>query len=265
MSQTSTQEVLEERRGAVLWVTFNRPESRNAMTFPMYDRLGEICQEANQDDDLRCIVLTGAGEKAFVAGTDISLFRNFSTAEDALSYEQRMERNIGSLASVRVPVIAAIRGACTGGGFAIAGACDIRIGGPSARLGIPIARTLGNTLSMASLNLLVDLVGPAQAKELLFTARLLEAPEALAWGLLNEVTASDAEVEPRAQALAEQIAGMAPLTLRSIKAGIGRIMAAGHLSGEDARDLITMAYLSEDFKEGMEAFLAKRKPQWRGR
>ena len=258
-------EVLTRRQGPVLWVTFNRPEQRNAMTFEMYDRLGEICHEAAADEEVRCLVLEGAGEKAFVAGTDISLFRSFATAEDALEYEGRMERNIGALAGLQIPVIAALRGACTGGGFAIAAACDLRLGGPSAKFGIPIARTLGNTVSMASLNLLVDLLGVARAKELLFTARLVEAPEALSWGLLNELLPSDAEVAPRAQALAEQIAANAPLTLRSVKEGIRRIMEARHLPGTDAADLITMAYLSEDFKEGMSAFLEKRKPQWRGR
>ena len=161
------------------------------MTFAMYDRLGEIALEANRDEELRCIVLTGAGEKAFVAGTDISQFKAFDKEQDALDYEERMERNIGALGRVRVPTIAAIRGACTGGGFAIAGSCDIRIGGPSARFGIPIARTLGNCLSMASLNLLHELIGAARTKEMIFTARLIEAPEAKEIGILNELVAAD--------------------------------------------------------------------------
>lgn len=257
-------DLIEERRGPILWVTFNRPQARNAMTFAMYDRLGELAREANQDDELRCIVLTGAGG-AFVAGTDISQFKAFDREEDALEYEARMERNIGALGAVRVPTIAAIPGACTGGGFAIAGSCDIRIASPKARFGIPIARTLGNTLSMASLNLLVDLIGPARAKEMLFTARLIEAPEAKEIGLVSEVVASPEELLPRAQELAELIAGNAPLTLRSIKAGVHRIMERRHLAGSDARDLILMAYMSADFREGMSAFLEKRRPQWQGR
>jgi len=249
----------------VLWLTFNRPESRNAMTFAMYDRLGEIAREANQDDSLRCLVLTGAGDKAFVAGTDISQFKSFKTEADAIEYEERMEREIGALGRVRVPTIAAIRGACTGGGFAIAGSCDLRIGAPSARLGIPIARTLGNCLSMASLNLLVELMGPARAKEMLFTARLIEAPEAKAIGLLNEVVESEEALLPRAQALSEQIAGNAPLTIRAVKEGVRRILETRRLDPEEGRDLIVACYLSEDFREGMSAFLEKRKPRWQGR
>jgi enoyl-CoA hydratase/carnithine racemase len=235
------------------------------MTFAMYDRLGEIAREANRDETLRCLVLTGAGDKAFVAGTDISQFRGFSTEADAIEYEERMEREIGALGGVRVPTIAAIRGACTGGGFAIAGSCDIRLGAPSARLGIPIARTLGNCLSMASLNLLVELMGPARAKEMLFTARLIEAPEAKEVGLLNEVVESEEALLPRAEALAEQIAGNAPLTIRAVKEGVRRILKTRRLDPKEGRDLIVACYMSEDFREGMNAFLEKRKPQWQGR
>jgi enoyl-CoA hydratase/carnithine racemase len=249
----------------VLWLTFNRPEARNAMTFEMYDRLGEVARQANDDDSLRCLVLIGAGEKAFVAGTDITQFKDFRTEQDAIDYEERMEREIGSLARVRIPVLAAIRGACTGGGFAIAGACDIRVGSPSARFGIPIARTLGNCLSMASLNLLLDLMGPARAKEMIFTARLIEAPEAREIGLLNELVDSEESLVPRVEALAEQIAANAPLTIRAIKEGVRRILELRHLDPSLGRDLIVACYLSEDFREGIAAFLEKRKPNWQGR
>ena len=235
------------------------------MTFAMYDRLGEIAREANVDDSLRCLVLTGAGEKAFVAGTDISQFKEFRTEGDAIDYEERMEREIGALAGVRIPTIAAVRGACTGGGFAIAAACDIRVGSPSARFGIPIARTLGNCLSMASLNLLLDLLGPARAKELLFTARLIEAPEAKEVGLVNELVDSEESLIPRVEALAEQIAANAPLTIRAVKEGIRRILAERRLDPRQGRDLIVSCYLSEDFREGMSSFLEKRKPVWQGK
>ena len=258
-------ELIEDRRGDVLWLTFNRPQARNSMTFAMYDRLGEVCREADEDDSLRCLVLTGAGEKAFVAGTDISQFKDFRTEQDAVEYEARMEREIGSLAALRIPAIAAVRGACTGGGFAIAGACDIRVGSPSARFGIPIARTLGNCLSMASLNLLIDLMGPARAKEMIFTARLIEATEAKEIGILNEVVDSEESLIPRVEALAEQIAGNAPLTIRAIKEGVRRVLDKRHLDPSLGRDLIVSCYLSEDFREGMAAFLEKRKPNWQGR
>ncbi len=235
------------------------------MTFEMYDRLGEIAREANSDQSLRCVVLTGAGEKAFVAGTDISQFKAFSTESDAIAYEERMERQIGALGALRVPTIAAIRGACTGGGFAIAGSCDIRIGSPSARFGIPIARTLGNCLSMASLNLLIDLMGPSRVKEMIFSARLIESAEAREIGLLNELVATEAELFPRVEALAEQIAGNAPLTIRAVKVGVRRVMDQRHMDPELGRDLIVSCYMSEDFREGMAAFLEKRKPDWQGR
>jgi enoyl-CoA hydratase/carnithine racemase len=258
-------ELIEERRGDVLWLTFNRPQARNAMTFEMYERLGELAREVNQDDSVRCVVLTGAGEKAFVAGTDISQFKDFKTEQDSIDYEDRMEREIGSLAAIRVPTIAAVRGACTGGGFAIAGACDIRVASPSARFGIPIARTLGNCLSMASLNLLIDLMGPSRAKEMVFTARLIEAPEAREIGIANELVDSEEALMPRVEALAGQIAANAPLTIRAIKEGVRRIMALRHLDAALGRDLVVACYMSADFREGMEAFLEKRKPNWQGR
>ena len=248
----------------MLWLTFNRPEARNSMTFEMYDRLGDVAREVDLDDSVRCVVLTGAGEKAFVAGTDIAQFKGFRTEQDAVDYEDRMEREIGALAGIRVPTIAAIRGACTGGGFAIAGACDIRVASPSARFGIPIARTLGNCLSMASLNLLVDLMGPSRAKEMIFTARLIEAPEAREIGIVNELVASEEALFPRVEALVEQIAANAPLTIRAIKEGVRRILARRHLEGELGRDLIVACYMSADFREGMAAFLEKRKPNWQG-
>jgi len=258
-------ELLEERDAAgILWLTFNRPEARNAMTFAMYERLAEISAEVNSDDGVRLVVLRGAGEKAFVAGTDISQFKAFTNEEDAFAYEDRMEKAIGALAEIRVPTIAAIRGACTGGGFAIAGACDIRVGSPSARFGIPIARTLGNCLSMASVNLLIDLLGAARVKEMIFTARLIEAPEAREFGILQELVDSEASLGPRVAEIATQIAANAPLTLRAVKEAVRRVMESRHMDPLLGRDLISMCYMSEDFREGMSAF-EKRKPQWRGR
>jgi len=145
---TETDEILYEVKDpGIAWLTFNRPEARNAMTFGMYDRLGEICRSINQDDSVKAVVLRGAGDKAFVSGTDISQFRGFSTAQHSIDYEARMDRVFDALEDVRVPTVAAIQGACTGGGAGIAAACDLRVGAPSAKFGFPIARTLGNTLS----------------------------------------------------------------------------------------------------------------------
>ena len=255
-------ELLFEMKEGIGWITFNRPQARNAMTFAMYDRLTEICGEVEQDRSVKLLVLTGAGEKAFVAGTDISQFRAFKTAEDAFDYEARIERVLGALESLRVPTIAAISGACTGGGAAIAACCDLRIGAANARFGFPVARTLGNCLAMNNYARLKDLIGAARAKELLFTARLMEAEEAERLGLLSEVLPDRAALMERAAELADHIAGMAPLTLQATKQALLRLQT--RLSKEEGRDLIRLCYTSNDFREGMEAFLAKRKPEWTG-
>jgi enoyl-CoA hydratase/carnithine racemase len=209
------------------------------------------------------MVLTGAGDKAFAAGTDIGQFRAFKTPQDAVAYEERLDRVLGRLERCRVPTIAAIAGACTGGGAGIAAACDVRIGTKTLKFGFPIARTLGNCLSMSNLARLSGLLGPARTKELIFSARLVEAPEALALGLLSEVVDDTPALARRADELARLYAGHAPLTLRATKEALRRLQ---HPEGrEEAEDLILMTYMSEDFREGMDAFLSKRPPVWKGR
>lgn len=256
-------DLLHERRGAVAWVTFNRPEARNALTFAMYEELARICEEANRDDSLRVMVLRGAGDKAFASGTDINQFREFRTPQDSLDYEARIDRILTALENVRVPTIAAIAGACTGGGAAIAACCDLRIAARNAKIGFPIARTLGNCLSNANLSRLTALVGPARVKDMVFLARLLSAEEAAAAGLVNEVVEDLPALEQRAAEMAGQVAGHAPLTLRATKEQLRRLTR--QLSREEAQDLILMCYTSEDFREGMDAFLGKRPPRWKGR
>jgi enoyl-CoA hydratase/carnithine racemase len=262
-SVTLTDEILTERRGSVLWVTFNRPQARNAMTFAMWERLAEIARGCNEDDELRAVVFRGAGGKAFVAGTDIAEFRNFQIAQDALDYETRMDRIIGAVEQIRVPTIAAINGFCTGGGASIAAACDLRIGSPSTRIGYPVARTLGNCLSLPNYARLVVLIGVARVKDLVFRARLADAQESLAAGLLNEVTPDEESVATRAEELATAIAANAPLTLRATKEALRRI--SKRLVPDDGSDIVLMCYLSEDFKEGVDAFLSKRPAQWKGK
>ena len=256
-------DLLHERRGDIAWITFNRPEARNALTFAMYEELARICEEANKDDTLRVIVLRGAGEKAFASGTDINQFRAFKTPQDALDYEARIDRILTALEQCRVPTIAAIAGACTGGGAGIAACCDLRIAARNAKFGFPIARTLGNTLSSASLSRVTALIGPARVKDIVFTARLVDAEEAAKIGLVGELVDDLPALEKRAEELAKTVAGNAPLTLRSTKEGLRRIQRT--LSREEAQDLLLMCYMSEDFREGMDAFLNKRPPQWRGR
>jgi enoyl-CoA hydratase len=257
-----TEELLYDVRDGIARVTFNRPHARNALTFAMYERLAEICGAVNQDRSIRALILTGAGDKAFAAGTDISQFRAFKTPQDALDYEARIDRVVGSIEECRVPVIAAIAGACTGGGGGIAAACDLRIAAANARFGFPIARTLGNCLSMGNLSRLAAIIGFARAKEIILTARLVEAPEALAAGLVSEVLPDHAALMARVEALAKLLTGHAPLTMQATKEALRRLRPK--LAAEEGRDLILMCYMSRDFREGMEAFLGKRPPEWRG-
>ncbi|MDR7039393.1 enoyl-CoA hydratase/carnithine racemase [Methylobacterium sp. BE186] len=243
-------------------IVLNRPQARNALTFGMYEGLITLCGQIAEDSSVKAVIVAGAGEKAFAAGTDIAQFRGFKTPEDALGYERFMDRVLGTLERLRVPTIAAVAGACTGGGAAIAAACDLRIATQDARFGFPIARTLGNCLSQGNLKRLSALIGPARVKDILFTARLVGADEALAVGLVSEVVADAEALQARAAELATLLAGHAPLTLQATKEGLRRLQEGDTGTGED---LILQCYMSQDFREGMEAFLAKRPPHWSGR
>lgn len=256
-----TDDVRYEVRDGIGHLTFHRPRARNAMTFAMYERLYEIASGANEDPGLRALILTGAGG-AFVAGTDISEFRDFGSSEQALAYEEKMDRILGALEAVRVPTIAAIGGATTGGGLAIASACDLRIASADATFGMPIARTLGNCLSLANLVRLSSIIGVARVKELIFTARLMSSDEALRVGFVSEVVATD-QLADRAEELARAVSHQAPLTLWATKEGLRRIRQ--RLLPDEGSDLVLLCYTSADFREGVRAFLEKRKPEWRGR
>ena len=254
--------VLVEEEGRVVFLTINRPEARNAMTFQMYDGLVHACEWVDEHPDVRVFLLKGAGDKAFVAGTDISQFQHFKTREDILGYEERMDRVLGRLERVGRPTIAVIRGYAVGGGGAIAAACDMRIGAPDMQFGFPVARTLGNCLNMGNYARLVALIGPSRTKELLFTARMVGADEALHLGLVNEVVPVEG-LEDRVRELANTIAANAPLTLRASKEAVRRLMETDGTSPSE--DLVLMCYQSEDFREGVAAFMEKRKPTWKGR
>jgi len=259
---SASNDMLFDRHDGIGKVTFNRPQARNAFTFAMYERLAEICEEANRDHSLRVLVLQGSGDKAFAAGTDINQFRAFTTPQHALDYEARIDRVLGTLETCRVPTIAAITGACTGGGAGIAACCDLRIGTATTKFGFPIARTLGNCLSMSNISRLTALIGPARVKDLIFTARLVGADEALSVGLLGEVVDDVAALTRRADELAALIAGHAPLTLNATKQALSRLQR--RLSRDEGEDLILSCYMSRDFREGLDAFLSKRAPQWKG-
>ncbi|HYU82326.1 MAG TPA: enoyl-CoA hydratase/isomerase family protein [Candidatus Polarisedimenticolia bacterium] len=256
-----TEEIRTERRGRALWISVDRPAARNAMTFAMYDRLAAVCREANTDTQVKAVVLTGSGD-AFVAGTDITQFVDFKEASQALDYERRMDGWLGAIEDVRVPTIAALRGPVVGGGLAIAAACDLRVATPSARFGVPVARTLGNCFSAANLVRLAALVGLGRVKELVFTAGLIDAQEARAIGLVSEVVPDEAGLDARVDELVEQLASFAPLTLHATKEMVRRIRA--RMMPDEAADLVALCYTSADFREGVAAFIGRRKPVWKG-
>jgi enoyl-CoA hydratase/carnithine racemase len=261
-AQVSKEEVLVSRDGPIVTLTFNRPEARNAMTWGMYERLYQVCEEVDADDAIRVLVLKGAGGKAFVAGTDISQFTQFKGAEDGLKYERDGDKRSGRIARVTKPVIAQIEGVTVGGGFGIAAGADIRIGTPDSRFGLPIARTLGNCLSMKNYATFMDLIGPSRLKEMIFTARLLSAEEALAAGFLHQIVPAG-EIEAKVKEIAGKVASHAPITLAVTKEAIRRIQAARAVP--DGDDLVAKTYGSADFREGVRAFVEKRPPRWTGK
>jgi enoyl-CoA hydratase/carnithine racemase len=247
-------EVDLERRGPALWVTFNRPEAHNAMTFAMYESLYEACETADADDEVRVLVLRGGGEKAFVAGTDIRQFADFDeTGEDALAYEATIDRIVGRLETVTKPTVALVDGFAMGSGLALSATCDLRVCTPAAKFGLPIARTVGNCLSMENYARLAALLGPARLKDIIFTARAIEAEEALAIGLATEVVEAES-AEARVEALCELLASHAPVTLKVTKEALRRIRAATTPEGDD---LVREAYGSEGFRRNVAAFLAR--------
>tara|TARA_E500000305_G_scaffold108488_1_gene111000 strand:- start:232 stop:1020 length:789 start_codon:yes stop_codon:yes gene_type:complete len=261
--ENTTEDLIYEVKDGIGWITFNRPKARNAFTFAMYEGVAEICREAGKGAAVSAIVMCGAGDKAFAAGTDISQFKDFSTAEDAFAYEDNGNRMMADIERCPVPTIAAIHGACTGGGAAVAASCDIRLTAADLKFGFPIARTLGNCLSNENLRRLSWLVGPARVSEMLLTARLVGAEEAKAIGLVSEVLPDRDAVMARATELSETLKGHAPITMRVTKEALRRLRTSGAVP-ED-RDLIEAAYTSADFREGMSAFLEKRRPTWQNR
>jgi enoyl-CoA hydratase/carnithine racemase len=250
--------------GPIATLTFNRPEARNAMTWAMYDALVDACERTDADPGIRVLVLRGAGGRAFVAGTDIAQFQSFETSDHGLNYEKRLDAVLDRLEQVTKPTIAAIQGVAVGGGCAIALTCDLRIATPESALGIPVARTLGNCLSGTTYARLADTIGAARVKDLLYTGRLAGAAEALSFGMVTRVVEPDA-LDDAVRQLAQEIAANAPLTIRATKEMLRRIAAKRRLDAGADRDLVELCYTSDDFREGVSAFLTKRRPQWTGR
>ena len=258
----SSNETIFEITPPFATITFNRPDARNAMTWGMYDALVKACDQVDANRDVRVFILKGAGGKAFVSGTDISQFQTFREPKDGIEYEKRVSGVLGRLAAVIKPTITQVEGFATGAGCGLVATCDLSIASDDSQIGIPIARTLGNVASSGTFARIVNLIGPARAKEMIFTGRLFSAQEAAAMGLINRVVPK-ASLESEVMALATQVAANAPLTIRATKEMTRRLMEARNPNQGDA-DLIEVCYMSADFKEGVTAFLSKRKPQWTG-
>jgi enoyl-CoA hydratase len=254
-------EVHLTREGGVAKVIFDRQQARNAMTWRMYEQLGDICARLAGDDGIRVVVFRGAGGKAFVAGTDIAQFLEFKSGDDGIAYEQRMEAYLAALEALPMPTLAVVEGFAIGGGLAIAACCDLRIATPGTRFGVPIARTLGNCLSVKNVARLVSALGAARTKRVLLLAEMIGAEEALSCGFLAEIVAP-ADVDRRIDELCERLARNAPVTMRVSKEAIRRLLHAG-LPDDD--DLVRECYGSEDFHRGVRAFVDKREAQWTGR
>jgi enoyl-CoA hydratase/carnithine racemase len=255
----SESHVLYQQDGPVATITINRAEARNSMTFEMYDRLYDLCERVDADDAVRVMVLTAAGDKAFVTGTDINQFKSFRTKEHVLGYEERIGRVLGRIELIRKPTIARIPGDAVGGGLFMALHCDLRVAVPGARFGVPVARTLGNFPAPASYSRLVAAVGPFRARSMILQASLLPAAEAQRLGIVDEVVERE-QIDERVAQIAAKLATHAPRTMAAAKEATRRLVARIDL--QDAADLLFSCYLTDDFQEGVSAFLEKRPANW---
>jgi enoyl-CoA hydratase/carnithine racemase len=257
---TSTAELLTEELDGVLRVTFNRPETRNAMTWGMWDGLLAAAQRADEDPTVRALVLRGAGGEAFVAGTDISQFHEFTDGEDGVAYEAKVTKVVAALETVAKPTVAVVEGFCVGGGLVIAAACDIRLAAPGSRFGVPVARTVGNCLSMNTYSLLVHHLGPARTLSMLLTAQLMGTEEAAATGFVTPV--DDGALDTTLDRLLHRLAGNAPLSVWAAKEAVHRLRMQNLPDGDD---IVRRVFASADFKAGVQSFTTKEKPRWQGR
>lgn len=256
-------EIIVGRQGPVLTVTFNRPAQRNAVTWAMYEGLIEACDRADADDAVRVMVLRGAGEEAFVAGTDIAQFAEFSGGDDGIAYERKIGRIIARLEDVDVPTIAAIRGYCVGAGLFLAAACDLRLATPEARFGVPVARTLGNCLSIPMYALLAHHLGASRTLDLMLNARMLPAAAAEAAGFVAEVAE---DLDEAVRQTVDRLLGHAPLTMWAAKEAARRLRRATLAAADvDGDDIVARVYGSDDFSEAVRAFTARRRASWTGR
>ena len=249
-----------ERRDAIATITFDRPGARNALTWAMYEELERALDRVASEPGVRVVVLRGAGGN-FAAGTDISQFTAFTSGDDGVDYERRLEGVLTKLESLPAATVAAVEGYAAGGGLALAAASDLRVASPNAQFGVPIARTIGNSLSMSNYARLVASLGAARTKAMLLTAEFMSADEARSIGFVVRVFephAFDRELE----LLCARLASHAPLTLQVTREAVRRIVSR---AASDGDDLVRRVYGSRDFREGVAAFVDKRKPRWEGR
>ncbi|MBU3577277.1 enoyl-CoA hydratase/isomerase family protein [Polynucleobacter sp. UK-Kesae-W10] len=244
--------------GPIARITFNHPAARNAMTWPMYEELKKICDAIAINPEIRVAIFRGAGDKAFVSGSDIQQFADLQKDEE---YEVAVDHIFESLQELPIPTIALIEGLAVGSGLLIATACDFRISTPEARFGIPVARTLGNCLSPSNLAWISAHLGIPMVKKMLLTSELVKAPELLASGFLYQ-TAPAGEITQYADELAHKMAVLAPITQKASKITLARLLKQNL---PDCSDLMRETYNSADFKEGVNAFLDGRPPKWRGK
>lgn len=261
----ANQAIVRKRQGATEWIIFNRPAARNALTHEMESALTGLFRELGADKDVRAVVLTGApGSKpAFVAGQDMGDLGDANSAVSSMAMEVNSEDMLESLEQLRVPTISAMAGACVGVGALMAAACDIRIAAPSLRFGFPIARTVGNCLSIKNYARLVGMIGYARTKDMVFDAALLDASAALAAGAVREVVQAEDRLLQRAQEIGDHLATLAPLTLWATKEALRRLRDAS-LPKDADDDLLLACYLSSDYEEGISAFMQKRAPVFTG-
>jgi enoyl-CoA hydratase/carnithine racemase len=256
--------VLAAREGAVGWITFNRPERHNALAVEMWAAIPEALDLLEADDEVRVIVLRGAGGKAFVSGADISQFEKQRSGEQGrVGYDTLVGTANQRLANARCPTIAMIRGYCIGGGLGVALQCDLRVATRESRFGIPAAR-LGVGYGHQGLKRLMDVVGPAFAMEIFFTARQFSADEALAMGLVNRVL-DDADLEGFVAEYCNRIADNAPLTIGAVKTCVRELLRGDRLDRERCEAVVRACFDSEDYVEGRRAFMEKRRPVFKGR
>jgi enoyl-CoA hydratase len=258
-----TGQILTERDGHIATVILDNRDKLNALTMAMWQQVGDVMATLSGDDSLRCIVMRGAGEKAFAAGADISNFETErGSPEQAAKYHQAVDTAMNATLECRHPVVALVNGACVGGGLELACTCDMRICGESSRFGVPI-KWLGVTMNYGELKAVLDLVGPAAAREVLLEGEVFGAVRAKELGLVNRIVPDD-KVEEEAYATAQRIAAGAPLAARWNKKFIRRLLDPRPLTPEENAESYA-AMGTEDYKIGVEAFLAKKKPEFKGR